>query len=219
MSYVLEPAPRRGGLTPGVWLAVIAGVIVAVLIAGLLIARPDTTAGAEPELPVTQTITWTTVGDVPVPVSAEHGPHEVVQGVPVGFSHDALGAALAAIHINARLTADVGPQVYEAVARESCVGDVEQALAVVRGARSAAPAGAAVPEAYFYKVSNGDPTGDEVLISLAALSPQSRQQGGYVAVTRTLRWVEGDWKLLVPPIGPALISSVDSYIPLGSPDV
>jgi hypothetical protein len=50
-------------------------------------------------------------------VSAAHGPFETANGLAVGFSHDELGALLAAINISARLTGQAGPAVYETTAR------------------------------------------------------------------------------------------------------
>lgn len=215
--YVSDPEQHRGRRLRVALIGL--AVAVLVLVAGLVIARPDTGSGAVPGLPVEQSLTWVTVGSQPVPVSRQHGPREVVGGVGRGFSHDELGAAIAAIHISAGLSGDAGPDVYEVVARELCVGDVEAALAGIRGARSTSSAGAAVPEAYYYSITLGDPGGDQVLVSLAVRSPQGRGQGGFVGVSRTLRWIDGDWKLQVPVPAPQLVGTVESYTLLGGPGV
>ena len=85
------------------------------------------------------------------------GPPAPTDGVAAGFTHDELGAVLAAVNIAARLNVDVGPTVYEAVARQQCVGDIDTALAQLRTTRSQAPPAATVATAYFYRVDGGDP--------------------------------------------------------------
>jgi hypothetical protein len=126
---------------------------------------------------------------------------------------------LAAVHIAARLNVDVGPTVYEAVARQQCVGDIAAALAQVHTARSQAPPAATVATAYFYRVDGGDPTSARVLVTIAADTPQARAAGGYAAFTRTLQWIDGDWRMQVPTAPARLIASVATYHPLGVPRV
>ena len=50
-------------------------------------------------------------------------------------------------------------------------------------------------------------------------TPQARAAGGYAAVTRTLRWIDGDWRMQVPSSPARLVSSVATYHPLGAPRV
>jgi hypothetical protein len=90
-------------------------------------------------------------------------------------------------------------------------------LSQIRTARSAVPAEATKPAAYFYKVLGGDPETDAVLISLAADTAHSRAGGGYVAITRTLRWINGDWRMEVPTSPARTVASVDTYQLLGAP--
>jgi hypothetical protein len=218
--FVVDPEQHHTRRRRLALLLGLAGIVaVLVLVAGLVIARPGAEGPDGPSVPVVPTLSWETVGDQPVPISAEHGPRERDGGVARGFSHDELGAALAAVHLSVRLSADVGPQVYEVVAREQCIGDAEATLAVIRGSRSTAPAGSTVAEAYYYKITAGDPAGDQVLVSLAISSPQARSLGGYIGVLRTLRWVDGDWKLELPPPAPQVIGSVNAYTPLGGSGV
>lgn len=217
--YVSDPDQHHSRRRRIALIGLAAVVAVAVLVAGLLIARADTGSTPPVGVPVEQTLTWAAVGDQPVPLSSAHGPRDTAGGMARGFSRDELGAALAAIHISARLSGEAGPDVYEVVAREQCLGDVEATLAAIRGSRSVAPAGTAVPETYYYKITAGDPGGNQVLVSLAVSSPQGRSLGGYVGVLRTMRWVEGDWKLQVPPLPAQVIGSVEAYTPLGGPGV
>lgn len=153
-------------------------------------------------------ISWSVVGGIPVPVSSAEGPRTTEGGRAVGFSHDAVGAALAAVNISFRLVSDVGPQVYEPTVREQCFGDVEATLEQVRHSSIQG----SVPSEFWYKIVGGDPAGDLVLISIAVKAPQS---GGYVGSDRTLRWVDGDWRMQVPPPRPWVIPIVSGYTLLG----
>ena len=56
-------------------------------------------------------------------------------------------------------------------------------------------------------------------MTIAADTPQARAAGGYAAVTRTLRWIDGDWRMQVPNTPARLITSVATYHPLGAPRV
>jgi hypothetical protein len=82
-----------------------------------------------------------------------------------------------------------------------------------------APPAATIAGAYFYRVDGGDPTTDRVLVTIAADTPQARAAGGYAAATRTLRWIDGDWRMQVPSTPARLITSVANYHPLGAPRV
>ena len=50
-------------------------------------------------------------------------------------------------------------------------------------------------------------------------TPQARAAGGYAAFTRTVRWIDGDWRMQVPTAPARLIASVATYHPLGAPRV
>jgi len=116
MAYYPTDTPTAGRgrrrllVTIAVGLIVLVGLALlvrAALRAGPVAAAP---AAAEPAL------SWALVGEQPVPTSPRAGPARTDGGVAAGFSHDELGAALATVHIAARLNADLGPAVYEAVA-------------------------------------------------------------------------------------------------------
>lgn len=221
MSYIInddadQRGPRRG--RSRMWLLGLGVVVVAVLVAAFLIGRGGRTDGAAP-VPVSPVgepaITWTKVGTQPVPNSALHGPTQTINGLAAGFSHDKLGAVLAAINISARLTGDAGPAVYETTARQQCTGDIDATISTIRDQSTTAVAGTTIADEYLYRITSGDPSGDLVAVSIAGSSLQSRDLGGYAELTRTLQWVEGDWKLQVPPSPPQLVSSVAGYASLG----
>jgi len=218
MSYY-QPQPTKNRTAIWIGLAV---VVVAVLAVGAyFLGRNDSDAAptGSPAVSTDPAISWSVVAGQPVPASPVAGPRNTAGGRATGFSHDALGAALAAVNIGARLSSEAGPEVYEVTARNQCFGDVETTLEQIRNSFSPAPAGSSTPNKVWYKVVGGDPTGDLVLISLAAATPQSAASGGYVGFDRTLRWVSGDWRMQIPPSRPSVIPSVNGYTLLGQPHV
>ena len=109
MAYYLTDTPTAGRGRRRLLVAIAAGLIVLVGLA--LLVRPTggrhpvaaAPAAAEPAL------SWALVGEQPVPTSPRAGPARTDGGVAAGFTHDELGAVLAAVHIAARLNVDVGP--------------------------------------------------------------------------------------------------------------
>lgn len=216
--YISDQHDQRRSRTPLLVVAVLT--VIALIVGAVLLARPaDAPRAGEAPLQAAPPLQWEMVGSQPVPHSAWFGPRETAGGRARGFTHDELGAVLAAIQISARLSPELPPAVFEATAREQCVGDIDGVLSQIRGARSDAAPDSTVPEEFFYRISRGDPEGDVVGVSLAVSSPQGRAYGGFVGAIRTLQWVDGDWKLLLPGLPAQVIASVDSYQSLGRPDV
>lgn len=215
MSYMMEPAPSRSGRR-GVWvLGVLALVVAAVVAYAVGRAQP----GLEVDSPAGQAtsgIRWERLGPWVVPTSAGHGPFRSGAGLASGFSHDDLGAALAAINIVQRFSVELGPQVYVPTVRAQAYGDVETLLAQIR----AQPSGIVNPITEMaYKALSGDATSDLVLISMAVRTASSAAQGGWYATAVTLRWHDGDWRAQVPLAPGQLIRSVEGYQSLGGPGV
>ncbi|MFN2534865.1 MAG: hypothetical protein ABR528_06400 [Pseudonocardiaceae bacterium] len=219
MSYY-QPQPTKN--RPTLWIG-LAVVLVALLAAGAyFLGRHDSGAASTggPAASTAPPISWSIIGgDEPVPTSPVAGPRHTETGLAKGFTHDALGAAVAAVNISSRLASEVGPQVYEATAREQCFGDVETALNQIRNSFTNAPPGAAKPSEIWYRVAGGDPTDDLVLMSVALKTPESVERGGYAGLEMTMRWVDGDWKVQVPIARPLLVPSVSGYTLLGRPNV
>jgi hypothetical protein len=222
MSYIVSSGPGRDPNRRRrrmLFSAVAIGVTV-LLVAAFLMGRQATGTAEETGFaaPVVSGpgITWAWVGTQPVPVSPTHGPTETGNGLASGFSHDELGAVLAAINISTRLTGQAGPAVYETTARLQCLGDLDATIAAIRGQRTTAVAGSTTPTEYFYRITSGNPRGDLVGVTIAVETPQSRTLGGYGEIIRTLQWVDGDWKLHVPPPPPRLITSVNGWRSLGT---
>jgi hypothetical protein len=218
MSYY-QPQPTKS--RTAVWVA-LAVVLVALLAVGAYVLGRNDSGAAPASGPAASTapaISWSTVGGQPVPASPVAGPRNTDGGRATGFSHNALGAALAAVNISFRLASEVGPQVYEATAREQCFGDVDTEIQQIRNSFSSAPPGAAKPSEIWYRVASGNPTSDLVLMSIALKTPQSVERGGYAGLDLTMRWVDGDWKLQVPLARPSLVPSAEGFTLLGRPNV
>jgi hypothetical protein len=217
MSYY-QPQPTKNRTALWVGLAV----LLLILAVGAYLLGRDSGGAATSDSPAASTapvISWSIVGDEPVPTSSVAGPRDSGGGLAKGFTHDTLGAAVAAVNISFRLASEVGPQVYEATVREQCFGDVNGELEQIRNSFSSAAPGAAKPSEYWYKVASGDPKGDLVLISIALKTPESMTFGGYAEYDTTMRWVGGDWRLQVPLARPSVIPSVQGFTLLGRPNV
>lgn len=220
MDLVLGPqSPRAGRTRPWIVAAVLAA-LVALAAGGYLAGRahnvahpqdaPDTVGSASD-------ITWSTVGPWPVPRSFVAGPAHIDGEVATGYAHTALGAAIAAWNISEQISSDAGPQVYTATVRQQTYGDPDTML----GEIERMPTGGSSPgTAFFYKIAYGDPAGDApVLVSVAERTQSSAQQGGYFAGYRTVRWINGDWRMQVPLPSSQLITDLTGYQPLGGPRV
>lgn len=213
MSYIVRDEPARRSRGPLLAALGVAGVLVAALAVLLVWAAGP----AEPERPQ---VSWSVVGVQPVPLSQRHGPTRTGDGLASGFTHDEFGAALAAMHITARLVPAVAPAVSQQTARAQCFGDVEAYIERIERSRRARPPVRPdeVGSELYYRVVDGDPRGLSVRISLAAVSEEARQKGGYAELTRTLQWIDGDWKMQLPPPPRAIITSLDGYRPLEPDD-
>ena len=221
MSYTINPDPGRGRGSGRVALIALGVVAVLALVAVAYLAgrgpgHDGQSASPGFTLPADR-LSWSMVGGQPVPGSTTHGPAHTADGLAAGFSHDELGAALAAINISYRLTNDVGPVVYESTARQQCYGDINTLITQIRASPTSNSASSSTE--LYYKVISGDPTGDLVLVSIAAKTPQSAVAGGYGSFQRTLRWADGDWRLQVPVAPAQIVADVSSYHFLGRPDV
>lgn len=150
--------------------------------------------------------------------SPRHGPSGQDGNRVIGFSHDEVGAAIAATHIGPRTSAGAGADVVDATLRTQCWGDVDAARARLATALPVPdqPARADLtPTAIFFRVIAGDGQGDHVVVSLLADTPQARDRGGYSRVDATLRRVGGDWRLRVPVPRPFLHPATAGYALLG----
>lgn len=214
MSLIMGDDRAR---TPARRPALVAVVVVLLIVgAGLafLLGRANTVPATAPEPGV---LRWTEVGASVVPSGQQVGPHEIDHGAARGFSHDAVGAAVAALNISARLTPAAGDAVLQQTARTQCFGDPDAAIAAAQRQSTAASTQSVRPTAYWFRVVDGTAAGSLVVVDVAAETPQATASGGYVHFERTLRWTDGDWQMQVPVSRPAITTSVAAYQYLGRP--
>lgn len=160
---------------------------------------------------------------VPVPggiaaSSTWHGPDVTAGGRASGFTHDAIGAALAVSHITPRLTVAAGPDVSMPTLAQQCWGDIAAAaeqLGTALPRPDAEQRTDVAPASYHFRVIAGDPAGGHVVVSLLADTPQARAQGGFSRMDATLRWSGTDWLLQVPLRRPTLHAGTEGYALLG----
>ena len=198
------PTKRRRGA------ALSAGVLV------LAVAGCSTTVSPRPA-PADTVVLVAVPGGVAAS-SLRHGPFREEAGRSWGFSHDELGAALAASHIGPRLTATAGPEVTESILVEQCWGDIDAVRArraVTPPLSDRRPSSDLDPTAFYFRVIAGDGNGAQVVVSLLAETAQARARGGYSRVDVTLRRFEGDWQLRVPVQVPQLHLDRSRYELLG----
>ena len=107
MSYY-QPQPTKNRTTIWVGLAVL---LLVLAVVAFLLGRSSGGAAPSggPAASTAPAISWSVVGGQPVPTSPAHGPRTTEDGRAVGFSHDAQGAALAAVNIGVQLTSEAGP--------------------------------------------------------------------------------------------------------------
>jgi hypothetical protein len=152
-----------------------------------------------------------TVAGASVPVSRASGPRDVSAGRARGFSHDARGAAFAAIHLTLRVSAQVGPTVYGPTIDEQVIGTDAQAMRdlvedqyeQLRQQQNVAygqPAGRFFAAAKGYRIDSEN--GSMVNLRLLIEAPGANNSGVIlVSCVVQLRWINEDWAILAPPSG------------------
>lgn len=138
----------------------------------------------------------------------------------MGFTHDELGAALAASNLAPRVSSAARPAIYEATLAEQSWGDPTAMLARLRAELPASDSAATGPttaaQSLYYRIIAGDPRGDYAVVSLLADTEQADGAGGLARIDLTLRWDDGDWRLRVPTPRPTLHPDTTGYVLLGA---
>lgn len=179
--------------------------------------QPGDAAGPAVDPAQPDVITWEPVGVDIAPFSSQNGPFETSDGLARGFAHNEKGAVLAALNISMHSTSSVGKEIYEATIAEQCYGDQDAYLATITQSQAGSAADAVQASEYWYSIASGDPTGDLVRLEIVAETASATDAGGYVKISRTVKWTDGDWKLLVPPSAPKLVFDISGYVSLGRP--
>lgn len=194
-----------------------AGLTTSLLVLGVALSVP--TDQAEVVVP-SDAVSLVRVPGGVAAVSQRHGPILAADGRAAGFTHDELGAALAASNLAPRVSSAAGPRIYEATLAEQSWGDPVGMLARLRAELPASDSAAAGPataaRSLHYRIIAGDPRGDYVVVSLLADTDQARSAGGVARVDLTLRWDDGDWRLRVPTPRPSLHPDTTGYVLLGA---
>ncbi len=153
-------------------------------------------------------LSWTVVGGQVEPTSPAAGPFVVQDGISRCFRHDAEGALVAAVRLQAQIaqattttwpqaskalgpgpfTATIGAEVADALAQPPAPVDTDPPMAAVAGFqfRSYSPQTAVIALVY------------------------RTQDGALYTSDQTLQWVDDDWHLA--PLGPNQVSSPQSSI-------
>jgi hypothetical protein len=177
-------------------------------------ASATTVAKATSETLASGTVTWSDFHGLPIPVSPA-GPANSSAGRASGFAHSPAGAALAAINIPYRAASSPGPAVFEPTIGEQMVGvDKEKFLASVEAEYAASKSryGAASDgsitadfdrarressRVWAYRVDAYDVSIATVHVLLSTVTVGATTPT-YVDLAYTVRWVDGDWRLVAP---------------------
>ncbi len=180
-----------------------------------------------------ETVVWEDLFGTPVPTSAA-GPHDRIGNRAAGFDQSPAGAVLAAIHISYRAEVSNGPAVFEPTLSEQVVGDDKetwlsnlQEVYAAERARGAVvgPSGELTDDlkkaireesqVWGYRVDAYDSTAASVQLLLRTI-PTGQAEPTFVNLTTTVRWVDGDWRLVAPVEGdPASGASQVNSVPEG----
>jgi hypothetical protein len=222
----MTPHTPPTGRGPGWRRPALVGAVTAAAL-GLLAAVGYTLREPPPPLPSEPVLEVGVARLVEVPggtaaFSPAHGPRVVTHGRASGFSHDAVGAAVAASNLATRLSPSAGPAIYEPTLAEQCWGDTATQRHRLRFAPTLtddtavqADAQARRVRVLYFRIVAGDPAGDRVTVSLLADTAQAAARGALARTDLTLRWADGDWRLLVPLPGTALQAQTRGYRLLG----
>ncbi|MEX5638049.1 hypothetical protein AB1460_37335 [Parafrankia sp. FMc2] len=137
--------------------------------------------------------------------SPSAGPSRLDNNLATGFTRTPLGAVVAGINIAGRADGSLGEPIYRPTIERQVIGDgqVDLLRRVHRDGRPDVPAtgeqtdGTGVGSHGFTLHAYTD---DEATISYLLVATRGSQHK-YAVYRLTVRWVDGDWKLLAPPNG------------------
>ncbi|MGN9920322.1 hypothetical protein [Micromonospora palomenae] len=200
-----------------------AALVLIVVIAGVLVAVSSrdsddgtgsgTTSAPSPSSAPTETTTphtlptaapagvrWDLVGQTAVPVSASAGPTRVAGGKAAGYAHTPEGALIAAAQLSTRAGYSAGRQSWEPTIEQQFEpgADRDRLLATLRevGDAPAQPGELSQIAGFSYQSY----TPETAVIGLALRAP-SAGTPRYHVLSLTLRWRDGDWRMVAPPGG------------------
>ncbi|MFF3857115.1 hypothetical protein [Micromonospora sp. NPDC002575] len=220
-DFAGRPPWARPGFVAAV--ALIALVLVAGLVVGLaVVLRPDdpappvgvgpTATAAPPDNTSTDgqrttpptaapdDVTWELVGQTAVPVSASAGPRTSDGGVASGYAHTPVGALVAAAQLVVRSGFSAGRASWEPTIQQQFEPspDRDRLLATLREAGEPPAQPGELSQIVGYQYQSYSP--DTAVIGLVLRAP-SAGTPRYHVLSLTLRWREGDWRMVAPPGG------------------
>lgn len=179
---------------------------------GAVIAQPGTPGDPSRDTRV-QGVSWNDRMAIGLlPVSAISGPFVRRDGLAGGFPRQPEGAVMAAVHIGARVGAEVGPRVFEPTIADQVtgvystlyLGNVRVAyrkIAAERKIPNGDPLIVQSPAALRgYAVVSADRDFAVVRLNFEARDPAAGTVQPYY-VEYTLAWEDGDWRLVAPENG------------------
>jgi len=245
MALVHEPTtPRRTRIVAFAALAAVALVAAAVIALGggddKTIRSPSrgnsqqTGKDAPSETLTAENVKFSDVYGAQIPSSAA-GPKETAGGRALGFERSPAGAVLAAINIFARAESRPGPGVFEPTITEQVTGpDKDKLLAnsqkgyAERATQGTGPDGALISaienarnnrsSLWAYRIDSYDNSSVAVNLLLRTVSTGTPI---YVNFAVTVRWTEGDWRLVAPlngefsAAGQQLAEAPSGYVVIG----
>jgi hypothetical protein len=177
-------------------------------------AAENVVPAAEPDQAVPTTapadVTWELFRGVALPTSPTHGPTRIDGPVHSGYARTPTGALLAAAQIKTRRFITAGEGWRQVTQAQVLPGRGRDAYENLRSRVSdEIPAGGLAQYVGFRFITY---TPDLAVISLATRGSSGAVEAGVDA----LYWVEGDWRLEVPPSGlqqPQVVQSLTGYVP------
>jgi hypothetical protein len=144
-------------------------------------------------------VTWQLVGQVAVPVSRSAGPSKV-SNTATGFAHTPVGALIAATQIGVRGELVAGRTVWEPTIETQFVPglDRDRLLAALRASGDVPPGPGELSQIAGFQYQSYSP--DTAVIGLVLRAP-SAGTPTYFIMTATVRWLNGDWRMVAPPGG------------------
>ncbi len=166
----------------------------------------------------TDNLTWESFNGEELPVGAS-GPHQLRDGRAEGFDRTPQGAVLATMYISGASTAFGGPSVFQPTISEQVVGPDKNAfLATIQREYAesvrqygADAAGGLSPEREAKKTSYNSQgvwayridtySRDAATVNVLSMSLPPGSDPIYTNFAMSVRWVQGDWRLVAPVAG------------------
>jgi hypothetical protein len=154
-------------------------------------------------------VTWQLFQGVALPFSPTDGPTRITGTVYAGYSHTPYGALIAQVQISARYLITPNGGWRPVVEQQVMPGTQRDTYAKARATSGDDPPPSGYSQIAGFRFVTY--TADLAVISMASRS----SGGGLASYDATMRWVDGDWKYELPPIGTQLqpLTDLTNYTP------